>query len=202
MPGPIGDSCTATSRPSQRLERAPRSTGLLAQLHTARTLTLFGTETAGRRTTSVATPLGTTLLVAVMLLAMPALATQSPAPRQATTPAAKVVAHVSTTLAQRAGLMTDKELVDRRGAVHTAIRFLEGAARQDLTNRLHRMAYEKYRRLESLKSENVVLLGEVKRREPVLNRRIRLDRQQDELKTDVEEVRRMVKLLRMYAIGS
>ena len=118
------------------------------------------------------------------------------------TPAAKKVVHLSTTLAERARLMTDKELVDRRVALDTAISFLEGAARQDLTHRLHRMAYEKYRSLESLKSENVALLGEVKRREPEFMVRIRLDREQDELKTDVEEVRRMVKLLRMYAIGS
>ena len=61
-----GDWCTATSHPSRRLarrsRRGPRWTGLLARNRTFRALISFGTETAGRGTTTGATPFGTSHL--------------------------------------------------------------------------------------------------------------------------------------------
>ena len=70
LDGLPADGCTATSRPSRRLERrsrrGPCSTSLLARNRTFRALLSLGTQTAGRGIKTVATPFSTTLLVVVM----------------------------------------------------------------------------------------------------------------------------------------
>ena len=79
---------------------------------------------------------------------------------------------------------------------------LETEAMADLQNRLHRMAYEKYRDLDSLIVEDLVTLSELKRRTPELVVRARAAQQMEDLRTAQQSVRRMMSLLRVHTYGS
>ena len=95
--------------------------------------------------------------------------------------------------------MTAAELATRLAVLQAERQVLQKAAERDVRNRLHRIAYEKYRVIDSTISEDIRVLGEVKRREPDLRKRIRIGRRIDQVRHEAGEVRRMIELLRLYA---
>ena len=79
---------------------------------------------------------------------------------------------------------------------------LEASVAKDVHNRLHRIAYEKCRQLESSLALEGAILHELKRRETDLRKRIRLSQELENVQRRAESARNMLKVLRVSTKAS